>query len=181
IKNFHEESFFSIYKILNEKRFHTFTEDNQDIVTLLTITFNLNLYSFERFLYEYENGIWIDKILFFEKVIDLNKENTKFIETLKICLDKMKKKDPTPFLEFRYKEFEATIKRMDFLSDEIDEKTLLNEEILITKEVFQLLIEGKEKGATIFGLSDKPEASSLPNKNSTYPPIYLKEIKIFPK
>ncbi len=181
IKNFEEKKFFSIYKILNEKRFHHFTEDNQDIVTLLSITFNLNLYPFEKFLYEYENGIWSDKNFFFESVINLNKENTKFIETLKICLDKMKRKDPTPFLEFRFNEFEATIKRMDFLPDDIDESILLSEEILITKEVFQILIEGKEKGATIFGLSDKPEISSLPKKNSIYPPIYLKEIKIFPK
>ena len=181
IKDFNEELFFSIYKFLNRKEFHIFTEDNQDIVTLLAIAFNLNLYSFKKFIYEFENGIWKDKISFFEKILYLNRDENEFIEIIKECLYKMKNNDPTPFLEFRYKEFEATIKRIDFLSDETEIEKLLSEEILITKEVYQILIDGKENGATIFGLSDKPEASTMPKENSKLPPIYIKKFKIFPK
>jgi hypothetical protein len=181
IKDFNEELFFSIYKFLNRKEFHIFTEDNQDIVTLLAIAFNLNLYSFKKFIYEFENGIWKDKISFFERVLYLNRDRNEFIEIIKECLYKMKNDDPTPFLEFRYKEFEATIKRIDFLSDETETEKLLSEEILITKEVYQILIEGKENGSTIFGLSDKPEASTMPKENSKLPPIYKKKFKIFPK
>lgn len=179
IGDYDERKFFEIYKILNDKKFHNFTEDNQDIVTLLTIIFYLGLYDFQEFIEEYESGKKIDKLNFFKEILEKSNKNLNFYKVLERCTLRIENGDPTPFLEFRYKEFESTIKRMDFLSDYENIKTLLEEEIMITKEVYDLLIFSKEKGALLFGLSDKPEASTFPQKGCNLPPIYLKKMKIF--
>lgn len=180
IGNYDEDKFFKIYQKLNERKYQSFTEDNQDIVTLLTITFYLNLYPFDKFLYEFEDGIHKNKLIFFKEVLEKWNEDIKFLEILKNCVNRMEKNDQTPFIEFRYKEFETTINRMDFLSDDTPQNVLLEEEIMITREVYEILLEAKERNGYVLGLSDKPEASSFPQKGSSLPPLHLKRAKIFP-
>lgn len=166
---------------MNERKYQIFTEDNQDIVMLLTILFYLNLYPFDKFLIEFDKGIHKDKLIFFKNVLEKRKWSFKFIDVFEKCVSRIENNDQTPFIEFRYKEFETTIKRMDFLSDETPEEVLLEDEIMITKEVYDILMEARDKKSTILGLSDKPEASSLPNEVVKLPPLHLKTMKIYPK
>lgn len=180
IGSYDEKRFFEIYQKLNEREYQSFTEDNQDIVTLLTILFYLDLYQFDKFLYEFKKNIHSDKLIFFKNVLENTKENLKFIEILKKCISRMEQNDQTPFIEFRYKEFETTIKRMDFLTDDTPQDILLEEEIMITKEVYEILLDAKDRGASILGLSDKPEASSFPKNSVKLPSLHLKIMKIFP-
>ncbi|MDI6861367.1 MAG: hypothetical protein QMD25_05075 [Caldisericia bacterium] len=180
IGNYDEKKFFEIYQKLNEKKYHSFTEDNQDIVTLLTILFYLDLYPFSKFLDEFEKGIHIDKLTFLKTILKKTRKSSKFIELLKNCILRIENYDQTPFIEFRYKEFEKTIKRMDFLNDETPQDILLEEEIMITREVYEIICKAKDRDAKVLGLSDKPEASSFPQKGVSLPPIHLKSMKIFP-
>jgi hypothetical protein len=74
----------------------------------------------------------------------------------------MQRGDPTPFKSFRYREYEATVARMDALPDDTPPERLLAEEITITREVADAALELRERGVLVFGLSDKPDEASVP-------------------
>ncbi len=52
---------------------------------------------------------------------------------------------------------------MGFMPDNTNPEELLKNEILITNEVRTLAYWSKERGALLFGLSDKPDEASVPN------------------
>ena len=54
---------------------------------------------------------------------------------------------------------------MGHLPDETPVKKLLEKEIVITHEVMQNALRYSDKGALLFGLSDKPDEASLPGDN----------------
>jgi hypothetical protein len=70
--------------------------------------------------------------------------------------------DPTPFKEFRYKEYETTAGRMGNLDETATVDELLSKTITITQEVRQAALTWREHGALLFGISDKPDEASLP-------------------
>ncbi len=70
--------------------------------------------------------------------------------------------DPTPFKPFRRLEYANTIQSMGCLADTTDITTMLQDEIVITREVQQAALLWKSQGTLVFGLSDKPDEASLP-------------------
>jgi len=70
--------------------------------------------------------------------------------------------DPTPFKPFRRNEYLETVSRMGCLKDGAPVEHLLSEEIVITQEVRQMALDWRQRGALLFGLSDKPDEASLP-------------------
>jgi hypothetical protein len=70
--------------------------------------------------------------------------------------------DPTPFKTFRRNEYHLTIARFGCLPDDSPIETLLSGEILITQEVRLAALAWRSQGATLFGLSDKPDEAALP-------------------
>jgi hypothetical protein len=70
--------------------------------------------------------------------------------------------DPTPFKTFRRNEYRATITRLGCLPDDSPLEALLSGEILITQEVRRAALAWRSQGATLFGLSDKPDEAALP-------------------
>ena len=174
-----EDRFDYIYSRLNRRSLHSFTGDNQDIVAIMSILFYGDYYALGRFIREFYAGNWREPLEFFNTItIPPNDKAYKLLEEVK---ENLLKKNPTAFPTFREKEFNCTIKRMDFLPDVSDARKLLNEEILITKEVYDVGLIAKKKGAIVFGLSDKPELSSIPKGRKKSTAIYLKQAKIFPK
>jgi hypothetical protein len=168
---FSKEQFLSVYSAINNKKFFYLTEDNQDFTSILSIlvfsgTVELNaLQNFGTLL---------------EVLQNVNVKNPVLMEYVETVMENIKKKNPTAFPQFRKAEFEKTVARMDFLSDDESESKLLEEEILITKEVYDTTLSLKEKGAFVFGVSDKPALSSMPGENEKdLPPIYEKTMKIF--
>jgi hypothetical protein len=72
--------------------------------------------------------------------------------------------DPTPFKEFRYKEYETTAAHMGNLEETATVDGLLTETITITQEVRQAALNWKKQGALLFGISDKPDEASVPTE-----------------
>jgi hypothetical protein len=70
--------------------------------------------------------------------------------------------DPTPFKEFRYQEYKQTVAHMGQLDADAPVEELLADEITITHEVHNAALRWQEKGALLFGLSDKPDEASFP-------------------
>jgi hypothetical protein len=70
--------------------------------------------------------------------------------------------DPTPFKAFRFNEFRTTVGRMGHLEDGVPVEELLANEIVITQEVREMALTWRERGALLFGLSDKPDEASVP-------------------
>lgn len=71
--------------------------------------------------------------------------------------------DPTPFKEFRRAEFQETVRRMVPADDSPEVSSLLETGIVITHEVQQKALEWRDRGALLFGLSDKPDEASFPS------------------
>ena len=72
-----------------------------------------------------------------------------------------------------------TIARADFLPDETPIAKLLSEEITITGEVYHLALMLKKRGVVVFGVSDKPALSTMPEEGSGLLPVYEKTMKIY--
>jgi len=167
-----------VYSEMNKKNMHPFTQDNQDTVAIMSIVFYGDYYNLERFIKEFYDVKWANPLDFLN-FINISKEDKafEFVEEVK---ENLRMQHPTSFPTFRKRELYYTLNRMDFLPDETDVNDLINEEIMITKEVFEIGFLAKSKGSLVFGLSDKPELSSIPEDKSGEP-IYLKRAKIFPK
>jgi hypothetical protein len=71
--------------------------------------------------------------------------------------------DPTPFKEFRFNEYLATVASMGSMDDSTPVEELLSKVITITQEVRHAALGWKEAGALLFGLSDKPDEASIPS------------------
>ena len=174
-----EDRFDYIYSRLNRRNLHPFTGDNQDIVAIMSIIFYGDYYALGRFIREFYAGKWREPLEFFNAItISPNEKTYKLLEEVK---ENLSKRNPTAFPTFREREFSCTIKRIDFLPDESDVGKLLKEEILITREVYEVGLIAKKKGALVFGLSDKPELSSISKGRDKSTSIHLKQAKIFPK
>jgi hypothetical protein len=70
--------------------------------------------------------------------------------------------DPTPFKAFRHNEYCITVGKMGNLDDSAPVDALLADEIVLTQEVRILALDWRERGALLFGLSDKPDEAATP-------------------
>jgi hypothetical protein len=83
--------------------------------------------------------------------------------------------DPTPFKEFRRSEYLETVGSMGQFSSDAPVEELLENEILITREVQVEALKWAQAGALLFSLSDKPDEASLPSPELAakgYEPIH---------
>ena len=71
--------------------------------------------------------------------------------------------DPTPFKSFRAAEYRETVNRMIPDDDRADPSLLLSSRLTITAEVWNLARRWRDRGALVFGLSDKPDEASTPS------------------
>jgi hypothetical protein len=165
------KNFFGIYSRVNRKDLFHITADNQDIVSIVSILVYGGAINFSQ-LEELHNG---------EEVLRKCIKNTggRLKDVTLSVYKNIKNGNPTPFPMFRKAEFEKTIKRMDFLSDDVSVSDLLTKEITTTEEVFDCATRAKDRGGLVFGVSDKPALSTIPCPDTDLPPIYEKEMKIF--
>ncbi len=169
-KDISAEEFLSIYDKVNKREFFSVTEDNQDFVSILSMLV-------------YGGALGLADLRIAQSILNLLKsiktKNSVLLEYAETVLQNVKAQNPTAFPQFRKAEFEKTITRMDFMQDETPVGTLLSEEITITGEVYDAALDLKSRGALVFGVSDKPGLSSIPQEGSTLPPIYEKAMKIY--
>ncbi len=104
--------------------------------------------SFDQFIAAVET----DRLLLPPELLDIHAE----------IYANVQKGDPTPFKAFRRTEYRTTLQPLRLRRDDAPLEELLSEEIVITQEVRQMALAWRERGALLFGLSDKPDEAALP-------------------
>lgn len=156
-------AFQEVYDRLNQVAYHPFTTDNQDYLAYICLILGSGLLDPQKFF----DDIQSERLKTFGQFIAqvdaqsqaLGRELGKIHEEI---YANVRAGDPTPFKTFRRNEYLTTTGRMGQLSDGTPLKTLLENEIVITQEVRSLAMDWKQRGALLFGLSDKPDEASIP-------------------
>ncbi len=154
------------YKVFNQIEFHPFTADNQDYLVYICLIISSGLISRSDLVREVCN---IDNLIFTDFLTYIDERSallsTKVREIHRDVFDRVQSGDPTPFKTFRYNEFKHTVQHMGHLPDNAAIEEILEEEIVITGEIRNLANRWKDRGALLFGLSDKPDEAILPSAN----------------
>ena len=163
-EDFDEELFTAAYQRLNQPEFHPFTGDNQDYLVYICMILGSGLTSLDVLVGEVREG----EMSSFNRFLnwsEVNKEqlpvNQRRVHDSVYSL--VKNGDPTPFKDFRRQEFKQTVASMGNLPEDSHVEQLLLKEITITSEVRRAALSWRERGALLFGLSDKPDEASIPN------------------
>ena len=163
-EDFDEQDFSKAYQRLNQTEFHPFTADNQDYLVYICMILGSGLTSLDKLVTDVQIGIKAT----FEQFLTFSEENKhKLAPNLRRVHDDVfglvSEGDPTPFKRFRREEFKQTIAHMGQLAIDSPVEQLLNGEITITQEVRQAALNWRDRGALLFGLSDKPDEASIPD------------------
>jgi len=152
------------YKHFNQPRFHAFTTDNQDYLAYLAILVEAGWSSIEKI----REGITRGHLSSFGDLLDAV---TATVERLPNRLRRAHDDvvmavtlgDPTPFKDFRRAEYRETVDRMAPVRKAQDIARLLATRITLNAEVWRRVRLWRDRGALVFGLSDKPDEASFPS------------------
>jgi len=178
--DFGEGEFRAVYDELNQARYHPFTADNQDYLAYICLMVSGGVYAFPQLLADLE----AERLSTFAQFIEACAEREIGDELAPVHREvyaNFQRGDPTPFKSFRYREYEETVRRMDCLPDEAGEERVLAEEIVITREVADVCRFLRDKGILLFGLTDKPDESSIPRPELAqkgYLPLHRVTMKV---
>ncbi len=178
--DFDEGEFRAVYDKLNQPRYHPFTADNQDYLAYICLMVSGGVYDFTQLLADLE----AERLSSFAQFIEACAERSIGDELAPVHQEvytNFRRGDPTPFKSFRYREYEETVRRMDRLSDDAGEEMILAEEIVITREVADVCRFLRGKGVLLFGLTDKPDESSIPRPELAqkgYLPLHRVTLKV---
>ena len=174
--DFDQEAFRTAYDLLNQVEYHFFTADNQDYLAYICLILGSGMYTLDQVVANLNSG----RIRSFGQFIENVDQHADDLTTdlLPIHGDiysRVIAGDPTPFKAFRYNEYLTTVGCMGQSTGKASMSWLLENEIVVTQEVREMALRWKERGALIFGLSDKPDEASLPStelKDKGYLPIH---------
>jgi hypothetical protein len=163
-KDFREEDFRAVYHELNKPVYHTFTADNQDYLAYICLMLGTSLFEFPVFVQDIQDGKMRD---FFEFIQQVQQRRAELPSTGLVAIHDqvwrfVQEGDPTPFKAFRYNEYLATAARFGVPPGDPLETALVSR-VLITEEVRRTAIDLRQRGALVFGLSDKPDEASFPS------------------
>jgi len=156
-------AFTRAYDLLNQPEFHPFTADNQDYLAYICLVLGSGLYDLDDVVSRVRAG----RLASFRQFIDGVQGRTSQMsaalgEVHQGIYANVLAGDPTPFKPFRRNEYLETVGRMACLDDSAPVEQMLAEEIVLTQEVRSMALEWHQRGALLFGLSDKPDEASLP-------------------
>jgi hypothetical protein len=163
--DFDESAFRQVYHTLNQPVYHPFTSDNQDYLAYICLILGTPLFEFDQVVKEVQEGRLASFFEFIRRVQDQRVElgPGSLVTIHDQVWANVQANDPTPFKAFRYNEYLCTAGRFGGSAKEPISK-LLVERILITTEVLEFAIELRQRGALVFGLSDKPDEASFPTE-----------------
>ena len=164
------------YNQLNQVEFHAFTRDNQDYLAYICLILGSGIYDLQGLIRKIQSN-QLESIQVFMAEVEsrLSELPPAMSQIHRQIYDNVLAGDPTPFKAFRRNEFLATVSRMGHLPDDTPVQDMLENEILITREVQALVMKWLQKGVLLFGLSDKPDEASLPTPEQAiqgYLPIH---------
>ncbi len=161
--DFDETAFRTVYDRLNRSRYHPFTGDNQDYLAYISLMIVGKVYDTDKFWSELD-GQRLTSFKQFVTLCDAQQSgmNDGLLAAHREVTANIAQNDPTPFKSFRYREYDATVALIDTLPDDTPLQEILSKEITLTGEVAQVATQLQERGCLTFGLSDKPDESSVP-------------------
>ena len=178
--DFDEGEFRAVYDELNQSQYHPFTADNQDYLAYVCLMVSGGVYDFISLLADLE----AERMSTFAQFVVACAQRAIGDELAPVHREvytNFQRGDPTPFKSFRYREYEETVRRMDRLGNDADEEKVLAEEIVITREVADVCRFFKGRGVLLFGLTDKPDESSIPRPELAkkgYLPLHRVTMKV---
>jgi hypothetical protein len=162
---FDPEGFQEAYDCLNQPEFHAFTSDNQDYLAYICLILGSGLADVDAVVDQVRAG---QLSSFGQFIGDVDHRSAELQADLRQIHEgiyaRVQQGDPTPFKAFRYNEFRTTVGRMGHLDADTPVAELLANEIVITQEVREVALSWRERGALLFGLSDKPDEASVPTE-----------------
>jgi hypothetical protein len=175
-------AFSMAYNTLNQVEFHPFTGDNQDYLAYICLILGGGSYNLDALLAEVREGRLASFVQF---IMQVNARRGELPSGLAGIHDQIyaavEAGDPTPFKAFRRNEYLETVGRMGCLGDDTPLEALLAGEIVLTQEVRALALDWAQRGALLFGLSDKPDEASVPTAEQAaqgYQPIHRTETHV---
>lgn len=180
---FDEGAFLPIYNELKRPPYHPFTADNQDYLTYICLMASAGVYPFDQLLDDLATGRLNSFAEFIETCNQriLQDEGHELLPVHQEVYGNFRQGDPTPFKSFRYREYQATVARMDALPDETEPEELFRREIVLTSEVMDVARLFRERGVLLFGLTDKPDEASIPPPELAaqgYLPLHRMNMKV---
>jgi hypothetical protein len=169
-EGFKKELFVKHYGELNRSRYHFLTADNQDYLAYICLMLNAGMIGFDELTTEIESGSLEDFDQFIrwtDSRMLINNSGTSLLEAHESVLTSVRNGDPTPFKQFRRQEFLCTVEHMGCMDDDATVEEMLEQEITLTEEVFQVAEWLKARGCFLLCLSDKPDEASCPSKGRT--------------
>ncbi len=162
---FDEAAFRAAYDELNRPAYHAFTADNQDYLTYICLVLGAGLVALDDLLRQVRAGEVSGFPDFIARVQGRRAELAP-AGLLSIHDDvwrRVQAGDPTPFKAFRRHEYLTTAARFGDLPGASVEEVLA-QRIVITQEVRAAASALRERGALVFGLSDKPDEAAGPGE-----------------
>lgn len=155
------------YTELNRARYHLLTADNQDYLAYICMVLNTRLISLDEVVREVDSKS-LDNFEQFIRWVDsrmmINPSAGEVLREVHEAVNgSVRIGDPTPFKRFRRQEFVSTMEHMGNMPDSASVQELLENEITITEEVYQLAQWLKARKCEILCLSDKPDEASRPH------------------
>jgi len=152
-----------LYERINRPALHRLTADNQDVIAFLCLAVEGGLVPAAALVDD-------DASFHFGGLGDLldavddrtGRLPPAALDVQRRFRDGIRRGAAPEFDAFRRNEYVATVERMGLLSDDAPREERLAEEITITAEVRAAALRWRERGALVVGLSDKPDAASLP-------------------
>ena len=178
-QSFDKNVFSDIYEHFNSVKFHSFTSDNQDYLAYICLVICSGLLSKNQLENDIKSGD-LQSFLQFIAIVEAHKHDLMpdLVSIHADIYDRVQLSDPTPFKSFRRNEYLSTIEFMGKSTYPASAKEILLNEIAVTEEVRDMALVWKERGAILFGLSDKPDEASIPSTELArqgYVPIHQVE------
>jgi len=163
-ENVNRDLLLAAYRHFNQPRFHAFTTDNQDYLAYIAMLVEAGWSSIEKLREE----IVRDRLTSFGDLLGsvtatVERLPNRFRRAHDDLVMAVALGDPTPFKDFRKAEYRETVDRMTPTGKAVDPARLLATKITLTAEVWRRLKLWRDRGALLFGLSDKPDEASFPS------------------
>ncbi len=171
-----------LYDRLNRSALHRLTADNQDVVAYLCLAIEGGLIPGGGLL---GDGA-ADRAVDLNELLDAADRRADRLPIAALDVHRrfrggIRRGAPPEFDAFRRNEYVSTVRRMGLLADGAPRDQWLAEGIAITGEVRNAVLRWRERGALVFGLSDKPDAGTRPTEPlaaAGYLPLHRTEAQV---
>ena len=157
------EAFTAIYNELNRPAYKDLTSDNQDYLAYICIMAGAGVLPLAEIQTGHTQGRMNDFAAFITAIeargARLPASRSGHPHTRDTPF---KAGDPTPFKDFRREEYRAAVNRMGNLPDDASMAVRYQNEICLTREVWEACIWLAQRGALITSFSDKPDEACAP-------------------